>query len=145
MKTRKNLFYVVTSLCLITLTIVNIQLAIAKDVSFNSSMFSRDNGEGGNGENGSGETGSECSTETDCRNKGYVWGAYLKCSDGKVETYSCEVSGELKIWSWTIFNASYKKGSSYRVGWERWACEPLTGNCCNPNAQGVRVTSSEKI
>ncbi|MDR1737744.1 MAG: NVEALA domain-containing protein [Candidatus Symbiothrix sp.] len=79
--------------------------------------------------------------QTECQQNCGYWNMALVCADGGVESVTCTVKGELTVWNIKIVSASFEKGNSYSVAWERWECQNSTGNCCPYNEQGVRVLS----
>jgi hypothetical protein len=77
--------------------------------------------------------------ESECQNESGYWNMALVCADGGVHNVECTIKGELRIWDITIFSASYTKGSSYPIVWERWQCQASAGNCCIASKQGVKI------
>ena len=71
--------------------------------------------------------------------KNGYWNMALICTDSGIEKLTCERTGELTLWGFTVFKVSYKKGEKYELAWERWACTTSTGNCCLSDKQGLRV------
>ena len=59
--------------------------------------------------------------------------------EGGGNSVQCTISGQLTVAGYTILNASYSKGNTYNVTWERWECTNSAGNCCIASSQGVRV------
>lgn len=143
---KTGIIYFTASILLLAIMFVNVRIAMAGDVSFKSMFASsysgEDGGEGGeggeSGEGGEGD-GEGTTPEEKCHNKGGIYNAFLQCADGGVTNVTCTINGELSIWGITIFKASYTKGNSYPVRWERWACITGNGNCCIKSEQGVKI------
>ena len=95
----------------------------------------------GSSEGESGSTSEETSREKACKDAGNSWNFHLKAvSGGVVSDVLCNIGGELTLLGQTI-KGNYVKGSKYTLGWALFSCETdgNNGNCCERDAQGVRL------
>jgi hypothetical protein len=84
------------------------------------------------------ETGAGITTQSECQTKLGYWNMALICSGGGVNSFRCEIQGQLTIAGVTIMGG-YKKGKSYNIVWEQWSCTTSSGNCCIASSQGVYI------
>ena len=127
---KKKMIYVVAALVLGAVTVFNVKTVLEANHVYDLTMTSID----ALSENSDGESG-----ERECHNKNGYWNMALICTDSGIEKLTCERTGELTLWGFTVFKVSYKKGEKYELAWERWACTTSTGNCCLSDKQGLRV------
>lgn len=146
---KKKMIYVVAVLVLGAVTVFNVKTVLEANHVYDLTMTSIDalseNSDGESGESGGstgdGEsnTGADITKESECHKRNGYWNMALQCADSGLETVTCERSGELTIWGFTIFKINYKKGKEYKVAWSRWACVTSAGNCCLSDKQGLRI------
>lgn len=153
---KKKMIYVVATLMLVAVSVVNVKTVLDANRSYDLTMTSIDalsengDGEGGGGDgsgendggggnNGESDTGANITDAKKCHDKNGYWDMALQCTDSGFVKETCTTSGQLTVWGITIFNYSYSKGKEYEVAWERWACISSTGNCCLSDKQGLRI------
>ena len=146
---KKKMIYVVAALVLGAVTVFNVKTVLEANHVYDLTKTSIDalseNSDGESGESGGStgdgesDTGANITDERECHNKNGYWNMALICTDSGIEKLTCERTGELTLWGFTVFKVSYKKGEKYELAWERWACTTSTGNCCLSDKQGLRV------
>ena len=134
---KKKMIDVVAALVLGAVTVFNVKTVLEANHVYDLTMTSIDAlSENSDGES---DTGANITDERECHNKNGYWNMALICTDSGIEKLTCERTGELTLWGFTVFKVSYKKGEKYELAWERWACTTSTGNCCLSDKQGLRV------
>lgn len=140
---KKKMVYVAAALIIGAVTVFNVKTVLDANRNYDLAITSIDalseNGEGESGGGGESDTGANIKNENDCHDKNGYWNMALQCAGSGITTQVCEKSGEITVWGVTIFKYSYKKGKSYDIAWERWACITSQGNCCLSDKQGLRI------
>jgi hypothetical protein len=76
--------------------------------------------------------------QSNCASNGGYWNMALVCDGGGVNSVQCQIDGSISLFGISV-SGSYKQGTTYNVGWERWACVISPGNCCIASSQGIKV------
>lgn len=152
---KKKMIYVVATLMLVAVSVVNVKTVLDANRSYDLTMTSIDalsengDGEGGGGDgsgendggggnNGESDTGANITDAKKCHDKNGYWNMALVSDTGGVITETCTKSGEISVLGITI-KGSYQKGNSYSFSWSNWKCVSSTGNCCLSDQQGIRI------
>lgn len=77
----------------------------------------------------SNESGMDITTREGCMLFGGIWGMGTIAKSSGFESISCEISGEISIFGFTL-KGSYKKGEKYVIPWVLYTCETSEMNCC---------------
>lgn len=116
---KKKMIYVVAALVLGAVTVFNVKTVLEANHVYDLTMTSIDalseNSDGESGESGGStgdgesDTGANITDERECHNKNGYWNMALICTDSGIEKLTCERTGELTLWGFTVLKFLIRK------------------------------------